>query len=92
MLGAGAAVLLVGAAAFGWHFSRIHSVVSIHLPAKPDTPSWPNEFSQRVASADEKARGWLPGVPALVELSRLYHANGFFAEAESCYRGLIKPA
>lgn len=86
VLGAG----LLAAAWFGWSASRDRVVVADHLPARPDTASWPAEFTQRLTAADAQARGWFRTKAGLIELGRLYHANGFFAEARQCYRGLLQ--
>ncbi len=46
------------------------------------------ELTAKLAEADRRARGWLHPGAGLADLSRLYHANGFFDEAVQCYRGL----
>ncbi len=83
VLGAG------GAGAYAWH--RAHQraeVFAAAIPAVPDLSLWPEPMRRRVEAAERKlAEQPLEG---LAELSRLYHANGFFAEAAQCYTGLTR--
>lgn len=73
---------------FTWRAVEIQTVVVENLPRPPDVRSRPSELQFRLAQADSAARGYLHSASALAELSRLYHANGFFAEANVCYEGL----
>jgi predicted Zn-dependent protease len=73
---------------FAWRAVETQAVVVRSLPRPPDVRSRPPELQSRLARADTRARGYLHPASALVELSRLYHANGFFAEANACYAGL----
>lgn len=58
-------------------------------PVRPNLSPWPEPFRNRVIAAEKRLES--PGdIAALGELSRLYHANGFLAEAEHGYRGLLK--
>ena len=66
----------------------MHAVVARSLPARPDLHSWPAELQTRADRAEAGARGYFRPAVALAELSRLYHANGFFDEANACYEGL----
>ena len=83
VLGAG------GAGAYAWH--RAHQraeVFAAAIPAVPDLSLWPEPMRRRVEAAERKlAEQPLEG---LAELSRLYHANGFFADAAQCYTGLTR--
>jgi tetratricopeptide (TPR) repeat protein len=45
-------------------------------------------LAERAATAEKSARGFSAPVDGLAQLSRLYHANGFFDEALLCYEGL----
>lgn len=88
----GALVAVLGAAGtsgYLWH--RAHQQAEIFaaaIPVVPDLSMWPLPMRQRVEAAERKlATAPLDG---LAELARLYHANGFFAEAAQCYAGLQK--
>lgn len=59
------------------------------VPDRPDMSGWPAGLRERIENAELQAlHGENPG-EALAELSRLYHANGFFQEAALCYQGLM---
>jgi tetratricopeptide (TPR) repeat protein len=73
---------------FAWRATQEQAIVARRLPAAPDLRSWPVELQDRVARAESGARGYFRPATALAELSRLYHANGFFDEANACYEGL----
>jgi predicted Zn-dependent protease len=79
--------LAVVAGAAGYWAWRAHdrgSMVRAMRPAVPDLGGWPEEFRQRVVAQQRDSVG------ALAQLSRLYHANGFLAEASRCYDALEK--
>jgi tetratricopeptide (TPR) repeat protein len=86
------AIALAGLAGFGgytwWRGEQQQAIVEASLPPAPDLSSWLPEFQHRVATAERRARAGEHPVEALVELSRLYHANGFLAEAAQCYETL----
>lgn len=58
------------------------------LPELPDLTGRPNELIERLEVAHGNLEIGERQRDALVELAYLYHANGFFAQAESCYLGL----
>lgn len=90
VLGA-AALLLTGlAAGYWWQLGDTRSVVAESLPARPDLGPLPAALLERVAAAEQRAQNPWRAKAALVELSRLYHANGFYPEASQLYRGLIR--
>jgi tetratricopeptide (TPR) repeat protein len=60
------------------------------LPATPALETWPAEARERIARCEERIRRGRDPLLAWAELSRLYHANGFFREARDCYRALIE--
>lgn len=77
------AVVLLGAGYFGWQSYERRQAVRSFQPALPDLRSRPEALRDRLAavSAGHSLR-------ELAEASRLYHANGFLAEAARCYVGL----
>lgn len=58
------------------------------LPEVPDVSGWPLEFLERLNTVHDGLQVEGEQRDALVELSRLYQANGFVAQARSCYLGL----
>jgi tetratricopeptide (TPR) repeat protein len=88
-----AAVALCGLAAAGyfwWHAADQGVIVAASVPRRPDLSKLPAEMTQRVEACERRARSGSDRVAALGELSRLYNANGFFAEASQCYQGLLQ--
>ena len=76
--------MALAAAILGWRAHARAEVVRAVRPPVPALPGWPDEFRQRVRAAQRDS------VEALAQLGRLYHANGFLAEATRCYDGLEK--
>ncbi len=71
-----------------WQDPEPQSAAAPALPALPDLGPWPGAFQERVVAAQAAAAaGGAPG--AVAELGRLYHANGFIAEAAACWRRLV---
>ena len=60
------------------------------MPAVPDLSARPAALRGRVSDAARRGREGPGKVAAWGEMARLYHANGFFAEASQCYRGLMQ--
>ncbi|MBD5778122.1 hypothetical protein IEN85_01260 [Pelagicoccus sp. NFK12] len=58
------------------------------LPELPDLTGRPQELIERLELAHGNLHVGELQREALVELAYLYHANGFFSQAESCYLGL----
>jgi tetratricopeptide (TPR) repeat protein len=83
------AVLLLGAGAGGYLWQRAEQraeIFSAAVPVVPDISNWPEPFRRRIETAERRLA--TEPLEALSELSRLYHANGFFTEATQCYGGL----
>ena len=78
-------VLLAAGGWWWWHAGTQQALVASALPALPDLRATSPALGGEVAAANARARGRLPARRGLVELSRLYHGNGFFAEALACY-------
>jgi tetratricopeptide (TPR) repeat protein len=91
-IGAAAAIAAGLALAGGWiwRVGELRRAVVAALPAVPDLAGGSAELKSRLDDAERRARsGWRP-VEALRELTRLYHANGFYAEAMQAYAKLLE--
>ena len=73
-----------------WHAGAQQAIVASALPVRPDQGAMTPALGGEVANADARARSRLTARRGLVELSRLYHGNGFFDEALTCYAILEK--
>lgn len=80
--------LAIAASAWWWQAGRIMDRVATFLPPMPGLASAPPALRERIAAADARAHSRARAGRGLVELGRLYHANGFLDEAQRCYRGL----
>jgi tetratricopeptide (TPR) repeat protein len=60
------------------------------LPELPDLTHVNPELRERVLQANDQAQRGEQRVEAWVELSRLYHANGFLQESIACYEALLQ--
>ena len=80
----GGVAVTAAAGFFAWHARANAAVVRAARPPAPNLASWPAELRERLAQAGRDSPA------ALAELSRLYHANGFLAEAARCYVALEK--
>jgi tetratricopeptide (TPR) repeat protein len=77
-------------AAFFWNrASGVAAVVAEAIPEVPELSGAPSAFREHVLAADNRARSLWSARRGFIELSRLYHANGQFAEALQCYDGLL---
>jgi len=87
-------VLLIGVLAIStglwWRSNQRQKMAVACLPHQPALQGKPVEFQQRIRSCEQRIRSGSGVVNALGELSQLYHANGFYAEASQCYQGLIR--
>jgi tetratricopeptide (TPR) repeat protein len=80
-----AAPLVIAAGIWWWRGHERAGTASAALPARP---ALAGELAERIAAAELRARGGK--LSALAELARLYHANGFNAEAARCYHALAQ--
>jgi Flp pilus assembly protein TadD len=73
-----------------WRSTQERALRVASIPPRPDLKALPVELQQRVARCERDARNGPNPMVALGELIRLYHANGFLAEASQGYRGLLR--
>lgn len=92
LAGAVLGVGIAAAAALWWRHetAQARAVVAASLPPHPDLSGLSAELPQRIGACEQRARSGPGRTAALAELSRLYHANGFLAEASRCYEGLLQ--
>ncbi len=90
LLAASAAVLVLATVGVSWWrwLAVDQEMVEEARPPIPDLSSAREPARAAIAAADARARSFFTARKGLVELSRLYHANGFFEEAARCYEGL----
>jgi tetratricopeptide (TPR) repeat protein len=87
------AVAALGAAAagFAWHRATVRrtaALVRAAVPPPPDLAAWPEEYASRLRAAMAAANRLDEPRTALKEIACLYHANGYYREAEQAERGL----
>ncbi|MCF3648867.1 tetratricopeptide repeat protein [Synoicihabitans lomoniglobus] len=83
----------LGLAAGGWWWyqaSQQQAQVAAWLPAVPALADASDELSARITAADERALSLTNAVAGLAELSRLYHANGYYDSALASYDALAR--
>lgn len=87
-------VAALGAGAGGfflWRTQDRAAAVREGVPARPDLSGWPAELAGRVDACMRRVEaGGDDALRALGELGQLYHANGFYAEASTCYHALLR--
>lgn len=85
------AIAFIAAVAAAWLWSRTSraaSIVAGNLPVVPELSEASPALRERITAADERALSMWSARSGLEELSRLYHANGWLAEALECYSAL----
>jgi tetratricopeptide (TPR) repeat protein len=81
----GVAALVVAAGGGAWFYvAHSRAVLISQLPAEPDLSGVAEPLRRRIQQAENGS------VSKLRELSRLYHANGYYREAVQCYELLEK--
>lgn len=92
LLLAGVALLVLGAAGYGgltwWRVRQHAEILARAAPDLPDLAGWPEALGRRLQACLDGVHRGNDRVAALGELSRVFHANGFFAEAAFCYVSL----
>jgi tetratricopeptide (TPR) repeat protein len=89
----GSAIMAVGlvvAGYFFWSVGQRRAVAEASIPRQPVLSGKPAELAERIRACEQRIRTDSDGIGALAELSQLYHANGHYAEAAQCYRGLLR--
>jgi tetratricopeptide (TPR) repeat protein len=82
------ALAIAAAGLVWWQAGRNRTQVAAILPDLPDLAEAPAALRDRVVNADAGARRHFGSIKGLADLARVYHANGFLAEALRCYTGL----
>lgn len=91
LLLAGLSLVIVGGGAGTWWWVEAggrQAAIATALPPIPDLSAVVEPLRERIAGADARALSRFSAQAGLAELSRLYHANGFLAEALRCYEAL----
>ena len=60
------------------------------VPLRPDLSRFSDQLSHRISESEKDIRRGDDAKDALISLSRMYHANGYYDEAITCYEGLIQ--
>lgn len=82
-------VLAAAASAWWWHAAGTRrEIVAAAVPPAPDLSAASVSLRDALSAAEARAQSMSTARDGLVELSRLYHANGYLDEAVACYRGL----
>lgn len=85
------ALAAAGGSAWWWRETGLtQATVAGFLPPLPDLAAAPAALRDRLIAADTRATSRTDATAGLIELSRLYHANGYLATAMRCYEGLEK--
>ncbi len=91
---AAVAVVAIGglaAAGYGWRSAGLRrEILAAGIPARPDLGALPAEMTRRVGECEQRVRAGPDRAEALGELGRLYHSNGFFAQAGQVYQALLQ--
>lgn len=84
MVAAGVAAALGGGLLWRRHVER--EQVRASLPALPDVSTQPAALGTALRGAAQKALSTRQSLEGVGELARLYHANGYYKEADACWR------
>jgi len=80
--------------ASGFSLLKLFQVHQLHsgIPKTPDVSGFPSAFAMALEDATEKAVSFNMSHAAegVENLGRLYHANGFYDDAASCWEALLK--
>jgi len=91
LLGSVLLVLALAIAGYLWWRANKRQEIAVScIPHQPALQGKPTEFRQRVQACEQRIRAGSAVTNSLGELSQLYHANGYYAEASQCYQGLIR--
>ncbi len=81
-----AAAAALGAGAWHWREGRRLERIVAAMPARPSLSGRPEQLARALDEASALVRGRSTLREGLAQLGRLYHANGYRAEAETCWR------
>jgi tetratricopeptide (TPR) repeat protein len=84
-------LLLAGGAWWAWQQVRAQEVrrfAAAGVPPRPVLDAWPTELGGRIRAQEEAIFAGRDPLGALATLATLYHANGFYAEAQQAYGAL----
>ena len=82
------ATVVVAGAAWTWRALTRRDQSLAWIPTPPALPDSSDALLQRLTAATTRAGSLFSAPDGLAELTRLYHANGYFAEAMQGYAGL----
>ncbi|HYD83626.1 MAG TPA: tetratricopeptide repeat protein, partial [Opitutus sp.] len=83
-------IALASAGGWWWRAAATRDRVAAIIPTQPDRLRAASELQARVNEAEARARGLRQPLDGLADLARLYHANGFAAQAAECARALMQ--
>jgi len=83
-------IALAVAVFFWWRAGQRHAIAIASIPTLPSLQDRSAELTQRIRACELSIKDGSGYLPALGELSQLYHANGKYAEASQCYQGLLQ--
>jgi tetratricopeptide (TPR) repeat protein len=78
--------VLSTAGVIAWRMHMLANRVHATLPTRPDLAGKPAMLGGLLTQAEQKAGSSSTRIDGMIELGRLYHANGFTTEAEACWR------
>jgi tetratricopeptide (TPR) repeat protein len=79
-------VVLAGVAGWWWRHPNLEKHLQARLPAQPNLSGKPAVLVDLLAKAQAGATSSDDALAKVIELGRLYHANGFYQEAATCWR------
>ena len=79
-------VVFAGVAVWRWHHPNLEKRLQARLPIPPDLSGKPAVLVDLLAKAQAGATSADDPLAKVIELGRLYHANGFYQEAAACWR------
>lgn len=89
-LGAALGLALLAGGVWWWSAGRARDLAASAVPAQPERLAATEELRSRVNEAEARARSRWRAAEGLAELARLYHANGFIAQADACAAALMQ--
>jgi len=79
-------LVALGGAALAWRQHRLTTDLEAELPVRPSLAGQPAVLAELLDQAESRLRSGDTRLAGLADLGRLYHANGFPAEAAECWR------